>query len=520
MSFNEKLQTLRKENKLSQEQLADMLDVTRQSVSKWESGTTYPEMDKLITMCKIFKCSLDDLTNDEISEISSFKKNNNNNFVNGIISNISDLINETASMIKSMSGGQIIGMIISLFILGLFLMIIRLPFSFIEQGFYAVVSNIPNKQIVGFTSGLFNLILDIIFCALYILSLIYIYKVAYLDKYENGATSLKEDADDVNSEDEEKNEKAIKKESVKDSASIASKTYNEHSIFTFLGNMIMLFIRFLIGCFTIPFIFTLVVIFAVLAVVLYLFTQGIFYWGAFISVFFAIVLNIWFLEACIVFVFNKKPAFKRLLWTFIIGLCGLGMGLGVLLFEFAEADYIDEAPTLFEQSKIDKEVGMSSNLTIRDNNYYYYYNHLNYEVDDNLKDKVIFSATYYKDNRNVLISESGDYVDIQSTYNNSIVFNESFRDLIKDCLKKKKFYNFDKLNFVEYTVRTSSENIKIIKDNTAKYIREYTSSYNSYEYTIREYENEIERYKDEIDALNERISELEYYKETVQNAVR
>ena len=54
MYFNEKLQKLRKEHKLSQEQLADMLDVTRQSVSKWESGTTYPEMDKLITMCKIF----------------------------------------------------------------------------------------------------------------------------------------------------------------------------------------------------------------------------------------------------------------------------------------------------------------------------------------------------------------------------------------------------------------------------------------------------------------------------------
>lgn len=43
MSFNEKLQTLRKQKKLSQEQLADMLDVTRQSVSKWESGLSFPK---------------------------------------------------------------------------------------------------------------------------------------------------------------------------------------------------------------------------------------------------------------------------------------------------------------------------------------------------------------------------------------------------------------------------------------------------------------------------------------------
>ena len=69
MSFSEKLQALRKANKMSQEKLADLLDVTRQSVSKWESGQTYPEMDKLLAMCKIFKCSLDDLTNDEVTDI-------------------------------------------------------------------------------------------------------------------------------------------------------------------------------------------------------------------------------------------------------------------------------------------------------------------------------------------------------------------------------------------------------------------------------------------------------------------
>ncbi len=41
MKFSEKLQTLRKENKMSQEQLADMMDVSRQAVSKWESGVSH-----------------------------------------------------------------------------------------------------------------------------------------------------------------------------------------------------------------------------------------------------------------------------------------------------------------------------------------------------------------------------------------------------------------------------------------------------------------------------------------------
>lgn len=76
MSFSEKLQALRKANKMSQEKLADLLDVTRQYVSKWESGQTYPEMDKLLAMCKIFKCSLDDLTNDEVTDIKVGEKKN------------------------------------------------------------------------------------------------------------------------------------------------------------------------------------------------------------------------------------------------------------------------------------------------------------------------------------------------------------------------------------------------------------------------------------------------------------
>jgi len=74
MKFSEKLQRLRKENKMSQEQLADQLEVSRQAVSKWESGQTYPEMDKLLSICKLFKCSLDDLTNDEVKEIKGNEK--------------------------------------------------------------------------------------------------------------------------------------------------------------------------------------------------------------------------------------------------------------------------------------------------------------------------------------------------------------------------------------------------------------------------------------------------------------
>ena len=64
MKFNEKLQKLRREAGLSQEMLAEKLEVSRQAVSKWESGQTYPEMDKLIALCTLFGVSLDHLVRD------------------------------------------------------------------------------------------------------------------------------------------------------------------------------------------------------------------------------------------------------------------------------------------------------------------------------------------------------------------------------------------------------------------------------------------------------------------------
>ena len=61
MQFSEKLTELRRRRGLSQEQLADFLGVTRQSVSKWESGSVMPELGKLIAMADFFGVTLDEV---------------------------------------------------------------------------------------------------------------------------------------------------------------------------------------------------------------------------------------------------------------------------------------------------------------------------------------------------------------------------------------------------------------------------------------------------------------------------
>lgn len=64
MNFAEKIRLLRIDDRLSQEDLADRLGVSRQTVSKWESGVSYPEIDKLIAVSDMFSVSIDYLLKD------------------------------------------------------------------------------------------------------------------------------------------------------------------------------------------------------------------------------------------------------------------------------------------------------------------------------------------------------------------------------------------------------------------------------------------------------------------------
>ena len=67
MSFRDNLQHLRAERNMTQEQLAMLLGVSRQSVTKWEAERSTPELDKLLKMCQIFDCTLDDLVTGDLT---------------------------------------------------------------------------------------------------------------------------------------------------------------------------------------------------------------------------------------------------------------------------------------------------------------------------------------------------------------------------------------------------------------------------------------------------------------------
>ena len=71
MKFGDNLKKLRKSKNMSQEDLAEKVNVSRQSVSKWETGEAYPEMNNILELCKIFNCNINDLVNDNLVDLDS-----------------------------------------------------------------------------------------------------------------------------------------------------------------------------------------------------------------------------------------------------------------------------------------------------------------------------------------------------------------------------------------------------------------------------------------------------------------
>jgi len=76
MILADKIVKLRKEKGWSQEELAEKMDVSRQAVSKWESGQAYPDIEKILSLAKLFEVSTDYLLKDELGDTERADKEN------------------------------------------------------------------------------------------------------------------------------------------------------------------------------------------------------------------------------------------------------------------------------------------------------------------------------------------------------------------------------------------------------------------------------------------------------------
>ena len=93
MEFHEKLQQLRKQKNLTQEELAELLFVSRTAISKWESGRGLPNIDSLKAISKVFSISIDELlSGEEIIQAAENEKRENAVHLRNILYGLMDIM--------------------------------------------------------------------------------------------------------------------------------------------------------------------------------------------------------------------------------------------------------------------------------------------------------------------------------------------------------------------------------------------------------------------------------------------
>ncbi len=492
MSFSEKLQALRKANKMSQEKLADLLDVTRQSVSKWESGQTYPEMDKLLAMCKIFKCSLDDLTNDEITDIKIGEKKKNS--INNLIDSMLDLVNKTYHMFHTMGLKKSIKCLFVMFVVAIILQIGYIPFDFLSNRLTNLILTLGSNQFIYFVIGLIELLLNGSFFILYIILLVYLFKMMYLDRYDfqSVSTSTEKNSKDVELIPEQKVMKEIRPE-------------KSYAFFEALGKIAIFFIKIMVFFILIcPFALSLFLFSAAFIVMFILLFQGVFYFGILLGIIFAIILHILILELLFNFLFNRKTPIKRTVILTIVSLIGLGISFGITMLEFVNTTYTDKAPITEKAKTIEKKIAMSDSLVIDSLDFY------DMKVDNTLGDEVKIVVKYFPEYLSVdIVSHDNGFVFVREE-NPENVFVSKAVSLFIDGLKEKHLYNYSELYQYHVTVYASEENINRLLDHYHNSIKR--------EMEVEE-QSEIESLQEQLDQVTEENTKLEEQNSELESKV-
>ena len=489
--FSENLKKIRKDNNLSQEQLADELGVSRQAISKWESAAAYPEMDKIITLCDRFNLNIDDLLHKDIREVKGEEesKKNINKYVDDFLSFITTTINMFSSMTFKSKCKCLFEQAIIIFILFIVSFMVGQIGLGVIQGLHNILPSSIYYAIFSIIQTIFYL-----FCLIAsIIILIHIFKTRYLDYYENVKKEIK--VEENKNEKEEKEKIEIKQE--EDKIIIRDPKHSEYKFINGLFKGIVLMIKFFTLCFSILLFISLIGLFIVFILLFLLSKTGLLFIGLLISILSASIINIVLILLLLNFVFNRKNNKKIMIWSFIISLITVGIGVGLILIGTLQFKFIENDTEQLETKYI--EYDMNSKLFI-DNHH-----SIEYIPSDNTNLKIEY--TLNKNYEVVILDYSENIINLWSTCKNPI---ELIKEIIEN-LNNRKVIPVDG-NIESIKVYTTLENINLLKQNKDNYYNEEIQRQNiinSYEKRINELENQIDDYIDkEYSYLNE-ISNLE-----------
>lgn len=444
--FSENLKKVRKDNNLSQEQLADELGVSRQAISKWESSTAYPEMDKIIALCDKFDLNIDDLLHKDIKEIKGEEESKKklNKSIDDFLKFITDIIN----LFSNMNFKSKIKCLIEQSIIILILIIISA--IIVEAGYticFNLVGFLPNK-IRYIINNFLNSVL-ILFCIISsIIILTHIFKIRYLDYYDKLKKTIineeKNNYDNEKLDDKQKNKILFRKNESK--IIIRDPKHSEYRFFNSLFKFIIGIIKFFALCLALFISFILMILFLSLIISFLVYKTGIFFIGLMLSILALIIMSTIILLVILNFVFTRKNEKKKLIWSFILSLAILGSGLGLIFIGTLNFEILDYDNTILKKEEIEFE--MQDNIFIS-NNVEYVESDIN-----NIK-------LEYKINKFCKLEKCNhDDIHIWAECSNPIKLTNEF---IKNLNNKKIIFNNNSLQ--DIVVYASKENINKLKNN-------------------------------------------------------
>lgn len=475
-NFSENLKKIRKENNLSQEQLAEELGVSRQSISKWESAIAYPEMDKILTICNKFNLNIDDLLHKDIREVK--KENEAKKSLNKYINDFLTFITNTIEMFSNMSiTSKIKCLLEQLLIILILIITLNITKTIIKSLFLEPLSYLPTKIliVINFTS---NLIYTIISLTISLIILIHIFKTRYLNYYE-----------------ESKKEPTTNQPTFQTSTNKVIIRDPINSDYPFINGLLKILV-FIIKFFalvllSILFIIQIGIVIALTTTFL-IYKTGLLFIGLLILLISLTLFNIDLILIVLNFLFNRKNDKKKIIWTLIISIITIGVGTGLITIGFLNFEYQTEDPTSLITDEIE------------------------FKMDDTL----FFETVYNQDNIEY-IETSNPTIKVEYQINNystldyslhstgKIQFWTECNDPIKLANIIIKNTNAKKLipitnDIASLKIYTTEENIEKLKNNKSKYYEELKNQST----IIENYETKIAELEEEITNLEDKIYEL------------
>lgn len=364
MKLRDKLPKLRKAQNLSQEQLAEKLNVSRQAVAKWEAGASYPEMEKIMQLCRVLDCSLDDLVDDDATGNKSAASNKLNFHL--YLKECLDFITNSINMFWSMRWREKIQCI---FEMTFYLIVLIIAWAVIRWAFYSIgvpLASILPAVVNKIIHAGFNFILTILQVATIAIVLIHLFKIRYLDYFvtiEDAQAKTKTKEAPV---EELENKKSSKEQRVfieqkRNKIIIRDAKHSSYNFFYLLAKLIIAIVKIGLVFVAMPFVGSFLFLafadtFAVGAL-----ASGSFFLGLVLALTGAGAINYSILLMMYNFVFNQKSNFKIIFLVTMISLIFVGAGAAISLEQYINFAHIDsETQTVVKDFAVD----MSDDLVL------------------------------------------------------------------------------------------------------------------------------------------------------------